>query len=263
MVSIKPSEVLSTLTKREAILYAVDITGCDKREITQSVSVSRSTVDRSIRELENVGLVTRGTDGYRRTLLGELILSEYYRFKSQTTELLSAGEIFTELPPETKLGRTLLDDATIVTASQATPNEPISELCELLAEATECRMYAPVVLPSLIKSHDRVLSGVDSLDLFITDPVLSQIVSNHDDTIQKVQDSINFKLVEQELNSFVVSITNSRYSQAAVLVLDGTRRQALIKNCGDEAVAWVDSQLDSIAKTGTPVAMDSKSNHPN
>lgn len=253
MESINPAEVLSTLVQREAILYAVDVTGCDKREITKAVSVSRSTVDRSIRELENDGLITRGTDGYHRTLLGELLLSEYYRFKSQTTELLSAGEIFSTLPPKLNIDRTLVDDATIVTVEQATPNEPVSELCELLIDSTECRMYSPVVLPSLIKSHKQILLGMNNLELFVTDPVLSQIVSNHKNAMEEIKDSVEFKLVEQELDSLLVSISNNRYDQAAVLVFDDARQQALIKNSGDKAVAWVDEQLNSIAKTATSV----------
>ena len=70
MVATDPSDVLSTLIQRESVLYAVDVAGCEKRDIVDAVPPSRSTVDRSIRELEAAGLVTRAPEGYRRTLLG-------------------------------------------------------------------------------------------------------------------------------------------------------------------------------------------------
>jgi predicted transcriptional regulator len=256
MVGADPCNVLTTLVSREAILYAVDVTGCDKREITEAVSTSRSTVNRSIRELEQAGLVGRGVNGYRRTLLGELLLSEYYRFKSQTAELLSAGDVFASLPPEIDIDGTIIDDATIITASQATPHEPISQLCELLAEASEFRMYASALFPSVIKSSDQILPNSEQAEVLLTDPVLSQIVSKHGDKMEAASDMVDFYLAEQDRDTVLVSLKNGATTQAAVLVLDDSRQQALIKNSGDAAVEWVNDQLDSIARTATPLGPD-------
>jgi hypothetical protein len=171
MVATDPSDVLSTLIQRESVLYAVDVAGCEKRDIVDAVPPSRSTVDRSIRELEAAGLVTRAPEGYRRTLLGELLLSEYYRFKSQTAELLSAGEIFAELPPTQQIDRSMLDDATIITATQATPHQPVSALCSLVGEAASIRILCPAVFPQLIETFGRATANAERVEIILTDSV--------------------------------------------------------------------------------------------
>jgi len=37
MVATDPSDVLSTLIQRESVLYAVDVAGCEKRDIVAAV----------------------------------------------------------------------------------------------------------------------------------------------------------------------------------------------------------------------------------
>ena len=189
MVATDPSDVLSTLIQRESVLYAVDVAGCEKRDIVDAVPPSRSTVDRSIRELEAAGLVTRAPEGYRRTLLGELLLSEYYRFKSQTAELLSAGEIFAELPPTQQIDRSMLDDATIITATQATPHQPVSALCSLVGEAASIRILCPAVFPQLIETFGRATANAERVEIILTDSVAAALVDSFTESLAALQEA--------------------------------------------------------------------------
>ena len=245
MVATDPSDVLSTLIQRESVLYAVDVAGCEKRDIVDAVPPSRSTVDRSIRELEAAGLVTRAPEGYRRTLLGELLLSEYYRFKSQTAELLSAGEIFAELPPTQQIDRSMLDDATIITATQATPHRPVSALCSLVGEAASIRILCPAVFPQLIETFGRATANAERVEIILTDSVAAALVDSFTESLAALQEAgAELHLLETTPPHGLAVIERPMGATAGLLVTDDSGGRALVRNSGDDAVAWATNRLD-------------------
>jgi len=255
MVSTDPADVLSTLIQREPVLYAVDVVGCDKREVTEAVSASRSTVDRSIRELENAGLVARSPDGYRRTLLGELLLSEYYRFKSQTAELLSAGEVFADLPPDVDIAPAMLDDATIITATQATPHQPISALCSLLTDAMAVELLCPAVFPQLIETCTTATQGANQAEILLTDPVVAALVGSYSESLAALREAgADLQLLETTPPHGLVVAEQPTGATAGLLVVDDSGGRALVRNSGDDAVAWVRQRLRHWRSDATPLS---------
>ena len=254
MVATDPSEALSTLIQRESVLYAVDVVGCEKRDIVEAVPSSRSTVDRSIRDLEAAGLVTRSPDGYRRTLLGELLLSEYYRFKAQTAELLSAGDVFAELPPTQQIDRSMLDDATIITATQSTPHQPISALCELLAEAQSIRILCPAVFPQLIEACALATDTTATVEIGLTDSVVAALVDTYTDSLAALQEAgADLHLLDTTPSYGLVVVDRPMGSTAGLLVIDDSGGRALIRNSGDDAISWAASRLDYWREKSTPL----------
>ena len=256
MVATDPSDVLSTLIQRESVLYAVDVAGCEKRDIVEAVPPSRSTVDRSIRDLEAAGLVTRSPEGYRRTLLGELLLSEYYRFKAQTAELLSAGDVFAELPPTQQIDRSMLDDATIITATQATPHQPISALCALLGEAQSIRILCPAVFPQLIDACALATDNTETVEIMVTDSVVSALVDTYSDALAALKEAgADLRLLETTPSHGLVVVDRPMGSTAGLLVIDDSGGRALIRNCGDDAISWTTSRLDHWRGASTPLPL--------
>lgn len=260
MVMTNPTDVLSTMIQRESVLYAVDVTGCDKREVTDAVPASRSTVDRSIRELEDAGLVTRGANGYRRTLLGELLLSEYYQFKAQTAELLSAGEVFADLPPQAEIGTPMLDDATIITATQATPHQPISSLCSMFSEGSDIRVLCPAVFPRLINACGTATNEKTDAELILTEPVVSALIKSYADTLAAFRNTgTDIKLLDSTPQyGFAVS-EQPTGATAGLLITDESGARALIKNSGPEAVAWVNKHIDEWCSQATNLSSQATS----
>lgn len=255
MVATDPTDVLSTLIQRESVLYAVDVNGCDKRELTDALPVSRSTVDRAIRELESVGLVTQSSSGYRRTLLGELLLSEYYQFKSQTTELLSAADVFADLPPETAVEPAMMNDATIITATQSTPHEPISALCSMLRKATDVRLLCPAVFPQLIDTFATATSGETDVQILLTEPVATELVSSFTDTLEALQAAgADLQLIESPPPHALVVANRPMGTTAGFLVVDDGGGRALVRNSGTGAVEWVRNRFEEWESEATSLS---------
>lgn len=255
-----PTETISLITKRGHILRELGSDGMGKRELVEQLLVSRSTIDRGIRELEAAGLLARSADGYQRTLLGEFLLSEYDQFASQTKSLLAGQELLADLPPESDLDPVLFEDARIVTASRHAPHQPISAFCSLYAESRWTQTVIPAVFPQVLAQWIR-LCGEEMIraDVVVTDPVVSALVASHADELQQLLDESRFSLHQVESGpnyGLVVAETESTATAGVVVLDDRGGARAFIETEADDAVTWVrdriNDQLLQSASLSTP-----------
>jgi len=258
MTQHTPTGIISLVTKREPILRAVGDVGTGKRELVDQLMVSRSTVDRGIRELETAGLLSRSADGYQRTLLGELLLSEYDRLASQTESLLAGQELLAELSPSFALDPVVFDDATIVTPSQHAPQQPISAFCSLIEEARWTQTVFPAVFPQVVDQWvDLCDQEMIRADIVLTEPVVSTLVGAHAESLQTLLAESRLALHQVETGpacGLVVAECEST-ATAGVVVLDdrgGTR--AFIETDADEAVSWIREQINDYLMQSTPLS---------
>lgn len=255
------TEIISLLTKREPILRAVSADGVDKRELVDQLVVSRSTVDRGIRELETAGLLTRSPEGYRRTLLGELLLSEYDQFSTKTETLLAGREVLADLSPDSDLDPVVFEAATIVTASQHAPHQPISAFCSLLAESRWTQTVCPAVFPQVIDQWvDLCDQEMIRADIILSEPAISTLMSAHTDSLAALLETSRIALhqVTDVLNCGLVVAEDESTATAGLVVLDdrgGAR--AFIRTDADEAVSWVRERINNQLLQSTPLSAES------
>lgn len=260
-----PPDMLSLLTKREPILRAVDAAGVGKRELVDQLRISRSTVDRGIRELETAGLLARSPDGYRRTLLGELLLSAYDQFASQTETLLAGQQLLADLASDHTLDPIVFDGATIVTASQHAPHQPISAFCSLLADARWTQTVCPAVFPQVVDQWVELCSQeMIRADIVLSEPAVSTLVGSHTDSLEALTDASRVALhqvAEGPSCGLVLAEAEPKAKVAAtggVVVLDdrgGAR--AFIETDADEAVSWIRERINEQLLQSTPLSSDS------
>ena len=258
MTQHTPTGIISLVTKREPILRAVGDVGTGKRELVDQLMVSRSTVDRGIRELETAGLLSRSADGYQRTLLGELLLSEYDRLASQTESLLAGQKLLAELSPSFALDPVVFDDATIVTPSQHAPQQPISAFCSLIEEARWTQTVFPAVFPQVVDQWVELCEQeMIRADIVLTEPVVSTLVGAHAESLQTLLAESRFALHRVEGGpacGLIVAECEST-ATAGVVVLDdrgGTR--AFIETDADEAISWVRERINDHLMQSEPLS---------
>jgi len=257
-----PTGTISLVTKREPILRAVGVDGLGKRELVEQLVVSRSTVDRGIRELESAGLLARCADGYRRTLLGELLLSEYDQFAVQTEALLAGEELLADLPPEFDLDPVLFEGADIVTASQHAPHQPISAFCSLVDEARWTQTVFPAVFPQVV---DQWVALCDEemirADIVLTDPVVSTLVGSYTDSLQQLLTEPRFALhqvAEDPIYGLVVAECESTATAGVVVMDERGGARAFVETDSDDAVTWVRERINDHLMRSTPLSSPSQ-----
>jgi predicted transcriptional regulator len=82
-----PLDVVDMLQGRAGILEELLHTSSDKPALLDNLAVSRSTLDRAIRELESADLVAACDEGIELTLCGRLLLEEHRALEARMTEL--------------------------------------------------------------------------------------------------------------------------------------------------------------------------------
>jgi len=251
-------ELIKLLTRREPLLRGVGTVGVGKRELVDRLSVSRSTVDRGIRELEAAGLLTRSAEGYRRTLFGELLLSEYDRFAATVDTLGGGRTLLADLPPAFDLDPVLLEDATVVTASQYAPHQPVSALCSVLAEARWIQTVFPAVFPQVLNQWLSLCDGeMIRADIVLTEPVVAELVGTHTETLQQflAQSCLSLHQVDDGPRYGLVIAESEAEATAGVVVMDdrgGAR--AFMKTDAEAAVSWVRERINDQLMQSTPLA---------
>lgn len=258
MARADADELIRLLTRREEVLRGVGTAGIDKRALVEQLSVSRSTVDRGIRELESAGLLARSADGYRRTLFGELLLSEYDSFASTADTLCGGRTLLADLPPSFELDPVLLEDATVETASQHAPHHPVTALCSLLDEGRWIQTVFPAVFPQVI---DQWLTLCDDemirADIVLPDPVVGELVGSHTEPLGQLLDEpcLSLHQVDDGPNYGLVIAESESAATAGVVVMDdrgGAR--AFIQTDAEAAVSWVRERIHDQLMQSTPLS---------
>jgi predicted transcriptional regulator len=85
-----PSKIIDTLSQRIRFIECLLDGPKDKQEFVEELDVSRSTVDRAVRELEALEFIEYRNASYCLTLYGQLVVQEYQAFESSIEEVCAA-----------------------------------------------------------------------------------------------------------------------------------------------------------------------------
>lgn len=118
MMTEPVGRLLSGLLARHDILEVLAHEPSTKPELVAACGVSRSTVDRGLKELAAVGIVERGAlSRYELTLYGETVTREFARATARVEQLAEIRSFFTSLENVDGIESSFFDDATITRSS--------------------------------------------------------------------------------------------------------------------------------------------------
>ncbi|QCJ45619.1 winged helix-turn-helix domain-containing protein [Haloprofundus sp. MHR1] len=259
MSQLGPSEIMAAVARRGSTLRALD-EGTRKSDLVKRLSVSRSTVDRAIRELEGQGLVERTDDGYRRTLAGELVLSEYDCFTSRLGGIVEALDALGTLHPKTEFDTALLDGADVVYAEKHSPHEPVTRHGEVVSRAETVRALAPAVLPQQVQIyHDRLMDGELEAQLALSEAVVERLVTVYDDLLREALSTgrAHIRQTTSDPPYSLVCAETPTGPEVSLLLYGDTGAYVFIGNDSPEAVEWAESMFAEWWAGATPLPMRS------
>jgi predicted transcriptional regulator len=136
------ADVIDIMLRRDGLIESLLEGPKDKRELVAALDISRSTVDRGVRELDALGLIEPCEEGYRPTLSGRLLAEEYELFSHRIESMVSAREMLSVLPPDSEIDPVVLEGAEFIPSNRVAPHVPGSRLERLLREADQCRILS-------------------------------------------------------------------------------------------------------------------------
>nr|WP_185715471.1 tetratricopeptide repeat protein [Halocatena pleomorpha] len=126
---------------------------------------SRSTVDRAVRELQQAGLLKRGTEGYMTTLAGRLAATTYTEFTEMVSDVHTATPLLETLDREHPVPMATVWGIDPVPIDDHTPYEIPSELQEAIESAHSLTALMPVISDPIILEFCQSQAVEGSLDL--------------------------------------------------------------------------------------------------
>ncbi|WP_224449631.1 helix-turn-helix transcriptional regulator [Haloprofundus salilacus] len=258
MSQLGPSEMMAAVARRGNVLRALDDNGTRKCRLVKELSVSRSTVDRGVRELEGHGLVERIDDGYRRTLAGQLVLAEYDRFTSRLDGIVDSLDALDILNPTTEFDARVLDGADIVYAEKHSPHQPVTRHGDLVARADAVRTLAPAVLPQQVQIyHDRLVDGDLTAEIALSTAVIERILGVYQDELREALSTgrLDVRETQSEPPYSLVCAETPTGPEISLLLYGDTGAYAFIGNDDPEAVEWAETVFEEWWSDATPLPM--------
>lgn len=202
-----PGAVVDVLIGRQGYLTALLDGPVQKRDLVERFDVSRSTVNRAVRDLEAAGLAERTPAGYRATVYGRLADAAFRTFSRQVNGIADASAALTDLSTETPLDPVLFEDADIVLPETHAPDKPLLRVLDLVRRADHIWGFSPTAFESYVNVfQQRIVSEGMSADLVFSRDVLEYLLTEYAErfreafekpalTVYRTEDRIPFGLL--------------------------------------------------------------------
>jgi predicted transcriptional regulator len=209
--------------------------------LQEELDVSRSTVYKGIRELEELALVERTTGGYRLSLFGRLLFERYDRLRTDVEGICNAGRLLSELSTTDSISVDLLNGADISYTERYAPFSLIHSLESILKQADSVRGLSPTVLPSYIDMfYEQLSTDLLRAELVLEQPVVECLLSTYQTEFAETIQSGNLRVFETDRRlQYGLVFSDTPCIQVGVFVYDYQGHlRGLIQNDTEVALSW-------------------------
>lgn len=254
---IESTRLLELLRRRYEFLAVLDVDGLDKRSLQEKFDVSRSTIDRALRELEAVALVERTSEGYRTTLYGCTLVAIFDMMVDYVDQVQRASTLLAELPGEIEFSLSVVIDATIVVAEEPALHAPASRIADLVEAASEMRglAYAHTSSEALELFQRQVIEEGMDLEIVFRREMYRNFTATAPEIVDSLATAENYTAYvapDVPFGLFLLSIDGSE--RVCLAVYDDDRNlKGILVNDTAEAAAWADGLIERYRARSEPV----------
>lgn len=170
-----------TLRTREPLLRRLADGPATQRELREALSVSRSTVYKALKELEEADLVVRRADGYALTRFGRVAWQRHDAYVAQLGRLEAARPLLETLPDGSPVPLSVFERARIIVAGRHAPERPLEQLEARTETADRLRCVSPAGMPRYLgELHDAVRAGELTVEIVVEAAALGRLEAGYD-----------------------------------------------------------------------------------
>jgi len=241
-------EHIQLVKNRYRILKAIHEGILEKRVLTDVLNISRSTVNRSVQELNDADMLSvTGTD-YQLTAFGALMQDEYRHFKDTIQTLSEAQPVLKSIPAVDCPPIHLLQDATVIEQTEFSTERPWTKTIEEWSSSATLNLVLPRISRNMVETFLDRRDSMSQVNLWL-----------HKQTFEAFRSEApeQFDTLEQSSTARIGIIPNQpRYgigtaSHGATVLFaydsDGRIRAALISN-GKKQYNWGEQQIEEFTK---------------
>jgi predicted transcriptional regulator len=245
-------DVADILAGRERVLNALAAEPASKRTLEDRLSVSRSTVDRAIRDLQSHSLVVYEDRQYHLTAAGRYGLTVHEEAGERLSSLAAASDVLASVDRDAPLDADFVAGAEVVRASPPTPDAVVSRLLDSVARTDHVDGVAAVALMGHLDAfYDEATADGGSVRLLVEHGLLDSLVTANGDPLRRGIEDPAVSL-ERVTVPFDVGLWLADDREAGVVVYTETGVKAVLVNDDPAAVEWARETFERVAETATP-----------
>jgi predicted transcriptional regulator len=228
----------------------------DKRSITDTLNVSRSTADRAVKELLDAGLVQRTDGGYETTLPGVLALQRARLVDTDGDALATTAPMLAPLWKEAPVDIAFLRGADGTMVGDADAVDPTGDLRTAIESATEFRALLPAVPGGVhLDAIQSAAAAGASVRLVCSAALFDRLCRERVGWLQSFVDTDGSTLATASLPGFGLYTMDIGVESVAFLVVyDEGAPHAVLRNATDEGVSWAADCFERVAADARPAA---------
>ncbi|ESS06310.1 MAG: hypothetical protein A07HB70_01862 [uncultured archaeon A07HB70] len=245
------------VARRRDLLAAAGTDVVDKRDLTETLDVSRSTVDRGVRELERAGLAERVDGGVRRTLPGTLALREHERTNRRLAAVADASTVLSALPNDADVDSAVLVGASVVSPTPDSPYASLGYQRGVIERADAVRASTSAVIgPQVDLYYEQIVEDGLELTVVVSGGVLNRILSGHRDQLREALGTgrVDIYRTDDPLPYGLAVTQTETGGEMFVTVYDDDGIVGTVGNDSAEAVAWARRTADDQLADAEPVS---------
>lgn len=248
-------ERLIELVRRGPVLEALREEGAmDRREIERRLGVSRSTVHRFTRSLQDAGLIERADGAFVLTPLGEVCAREVAAFEGAigtARELAPILRAASAHSIDVDVGA--FSDATVTTAAPGNPYRPVARFMTLVEDTDTLYGLDPASINPLHIDElcDRIAGGMETEAVF-PPSVIEGLLASNPEHRRTVVESGNLTLLAHDDLPFGLTICDGRIG---VGIYDGETGllRTYVDTASPDAREWADAVYAEYRSEATPL----------
>jgi len=244
-----------TLRKRTEILRTLFNNPQTISDLTEKVNASRSTVDRAIKNLKELGGVEFQDGEYHVTTTGKLSLQTYEDYVETTDDLADIHQIVNNISSDLSIDRDFIKGASKHLANPQVPETALREANELLKSATKLTGLAPLSLPSYPDLLEEEMQENDlEVEIIVEQNVLKSLHEVRGESFENfvAYDNVSIYTTERLLPCAVWIMETPEGEHAGITVYNQGSVQGVIINEKKAAVQWAreiyENYLESSSK---------------
>lgn len=252
-------ETIQTVVKRAETLDRLADGSTSKRDLRDDLGVSRSTVYKAVRELEEQNLVEEDGGAIRLTLYGRLVVDLYRSFAETVEDTTRQRSLLSVLPRDAPVTTDLLVGADAVLADRPAPSRPLDVIEDVILSTDRAIGFAPVAFQRFASLfREQRLAGNLTFDVVMERQVVEYLWEQDPEQFGESvsSDCFTYRETTEEL-PFGLVVTEDDTPEVAVVFYDEEGRPVgTIRNDTPAAVEWGHDVFETYRERATLVTSD-------
>lgn len=250
-------EVITTIIRRSDVLECLLEEPKDARSLVDELDISRSTVNRSVRDLEQFGLIEYCDGQYYATLSGRLALHELWDFTQGVGNVLDAQEVLNQLDTDCDLDKRAVVGAEVVVPEPAAAHVVGEHIEELIQSADRWKGLAYAQShPGVVELfHEQIMEEGMTVDVVFRTELWEYARSTYREKFERWRETGRFCAFTGDGFSFGLQIVETGTKKhVCILAYNSDHQlQGLIVSESEPAVTWAEETYQQYRKMAAAV----------